>query len=68
MVISEAIKYMKENPFVKVTMPQHYKSWQYNYYDDKQDKILIENGKDEWDIELSKSYNEMDGYELYKGK
>jgi len=61
MNIDEAIKKMEENPGLKMTMPNHYRSWEYNYYDKKSNKFLTET-KEEWDINLSKSYDELEGY------
>jgi hypothetical protein len=65
MDIEAAQKRMKENPGLKMTMPQHYRYFQYNYFDEKSQKFLTETGE-VWDIQLSKYYNEYDGYEDFK--
>lgn len=65
MTIDESIARMKANPFLKMTMPHHYRSYEYNYYDDTKGKFLTESGV-EWNIALSRSYNELDGYEDVK--
>ena len=64
MTLSEAIRRMEENPGLKMCMPRHYRSWQYNYYDKKKGYHCIETGE-MWDIGLSFGCNEIDGYEDY---
>jgi len=62
MCITDALERMKNNPGLKMTMPNHYRSWEYNYYDENCKTYLTELGE-VWDIGLSMSYNELDGYE-----
>jgi hypothetical protein len=64
--IEEAIERMKATPGLKMTMPQHYRSFEYNYYDEKSGKFLTERGE-EWDIRLSRHYNELTGYADVEG-
>ena len=64
MHLGEAITRMEQNPGLKMTMPRHYRSWQYNYYDAENKMFCIEDGT-EWDIDKSIAWNEMDGYEDY---
>ena len=45
MSLSEAIRRMEENPGLKMCMPRHYRSWQYNYYDKKKGYHCIETGE-----------------------
>ena len=45
MTLSEAIRRMEENPGLKMCMPRHYRSWQYNYYDKKKGYHCIETGE-----------------------
>ena len=59
--LDEALVRMKENPGLKMTMPNHYRSWQYNYYDAKKKEYLTEDGAI-WDIALSMDYNELYEY------
>ena len=63
MNIDDAIAYMKAHPDIKVTMPTHYRSYEYNYYDSVSDKFLTEYGR-EWNIAISRSCNELHGYEV----
>lgn len=65
MNIEKALERMKANPSLKMTMPHHYRSYEYNYFDEKSGKFLLENGQ-EWDIALSRQCNEIDGWEDYK--
>ena len=65
MTIDEAIKRMKDNPGLKMTMPDHYRSWQYNYFDEKSKCLVTESGEI-WDTGLSRYYNELDGYDDFK--
>jgi hypothetical protein len=64
MSINEALKRMKENPGLKMWQPHHYRDWEYNYYDEVSDKYLIETGE-VWNIQLSRSCEELEGYEDY---
>ena len=63
MTIDEAIKRMKENPGLKMTMPDHYRSWEYNYFDGN---CLVTESGEVWDTGLSRRCNELDGYEDFK--
>lgn len=45
MTIEQALSRMKENPGLKMCMPHHYKSWQYNYYDAEKQQFCIETGE-----------------------
>jgi hypothetical protein len=64
MTIDEAIDRMKAKPGLKMCMPNHYHDNEYNYYDAKKKMFLTETGE-EWHIDWSLSYNELDGYEDY---
>jgi hypothetical protein len=64
MNVGGALIRMKNNPGLKMCMPMHYRSWQYNYYDKDKDMYCIENGE-EWNINLSLAYEEFNGYEDY---
>lgn|GEM_PF-4082702 len=62
MNIAEAISRMKDNPGLKMCMPNHYHDDEYNYYDSDKDNFFTETGEI-WDIGLSIGYNEINGYE-----
>lgn len=63
MTINEAIDRMKANPMLKMTMPRHYKSHEYNYWDGND--FFTESGT-VWNITLSRQCNEIDGWEDYR--
>ena len=63
--IDEAISRMKETPGLKMTMPSHYRSYEYNYYDAEKKELLTESGV-VWDVERSRNSNELTRYADYK--
>ena len=64
MKLEDAIIRMTMNPGLKMTMPNHYYSGQYNYYDMGRGKFLTETGE-EWDISRSRNCGEVEGYADY---
>lgn len=67
LTIDQALERMKQFPGLRMYMAGHYRSWEYNYWDEETKRFLTENGS-VWDINASRQCNELTGYRDWEPK